>query len=198
MPRQRKRKSKYLTKRGLPFALMKQVETKSNSVEDADVSMVSGLPIDINLTQIAGGDTVNQRVGNEIKVSSVFFKCGFSNSIDATLPTNKAYFGRVMLWSPRDITASASTPLDAEPFEFPDRQKWIIWADKTVPIPWANSISNSIITIKKRFKPYMKVLYDSSGSGSAIKHPLFITITTNSATALVECSYMSRVYYKDI
>ncbi len=193
MPRRNKR-SKFVTKRGLPFLLMKTAETKHHTQVAADVSLVSSLPIELDMTDVDQGDSVSQKIGQELQISSVFFKCGFSNSLDDTSPTNKAYYGRVILYTPRDPLDL----IDAQPFDFPDRQKFIIWADKTVPIPWVNSVSNSMVTIKKRFKPYMKAIYDSGGGTSCIKGKLLIQISTNSPTALVECSYGGRMYFKDL
>ncbi len=192
MPR-RRRRSKFVTRRAFPFLLMKQLETKSESTTAKDVSFLSTLPIDVGVNEISQGTMVSERVGMEVQTSSVFFKCSFSNSLDDSNPTNKAYYARVVLYTPRD----SADLIDIQPMEFPDRQKFIIWADKTVGIPWTNNLSHSIITIKKKFKPYMKTIYDGSSSGSAIKGKLMIAIVTDSDSNLVECSYMARTYYKD-
>ncbi len=195
MPRRsHRRRSKFVTKRAFPFMLMKQAETKSISTSAKDVSFVSSLPIDLSLNNISQGTQVSERVGMDVQTSSVFFKASFSNSLDDSNPTNKAYYARVILYTPRN----SIDIIDVEPMEFPDRQKFIIWSDKTVGIPWTNNLSHSIITIKKKFKPYMNTLYDGSGGSTAIKGKLMIAIVTDSDTALVEVSYMARVYFKDV
>lgn len=176
--------------------MQKQAETKHRSFTAAHEQLVATLPEELNLTDIAEGTTVGQRVGRSIQISSVFFQCGFSNSLDFSTPTDKAYYGRVILYTPRDPTNP--NPLESLPFELTDNERYIIWADKTVPIPWGNGISNSMITIKKRFKPYMKAIYDSSTSSSIEKGPLYLVITVNNTVAITEVSYACRLYYKDL
>ncbi len=194
MPR-RRRKTKYVTKRALPFLLMKNAETKQRTHEDLSDPLSNILPVNLDFSTIVQGTGEEERIGQEIQISSIFFKCTFSNSLSQTTPTDKAYYARVLLYSPRDPDES---PIDIVPMQFPDRQKYIIWADKVVPLPWVNSISNSMITIKKKFKPYMKAVYTGTGSGSCVRGKLRLLICTDADTGLAEVSYMARQYYKDL
>ncbi len=196
MPRRsRRRKTKFVTKRAFPFLLMKNAETKAKSVVARDEVLTDALPAAIDLSEIGQGDDEINRTGNEIQISSVFFKATFSNSLDATNPTDRAYYARVILYTSRNPD---EPDLDVQPMEFPDRQKYIIWADKVVAVPWLNQITHSVITIKKRFKPYMKAVYDGAGTLTCLKGKLRIMISVDSGTAQVLTSYMARQYFKDV
>jgi hypothetical protein len=184
-----------VTKRALPYLLARKAEKK---YEDKvfDDSLISASPIVQNMSLIAAGTSVNSRTGNVIQVTGIYGKFLFSNSLDATNPTNKAYYGRVILWMPRgDISV---TSLDADPGTNIDPDRYIVFFDKTVPIPWANSISNSMVTMKKSFKPYMNMTFDSSSNDSVEKNKLQVSIFSNTNAAIVECAGNIRMYYRDL
>lgn len=197
MPRRtrRRRKSKYVTRRALPFLLARKAEKKYED-KSFDDELVASLPIEHDMTTIPTGTGVNERVGNVIQVTGIFGKFLFSNSLDDTTPTNKAYYGRVICWMPRGDLAAIQ--LDAEPGTNIDPDKYIIFFDKTVPIPWGNGISNSMVTLKKSFKPYMNITYDNNNSTGVEKNKLQVSVFTNSLTAIVECKGNIRMYFRDL
>jgi len=72
--RRRGRKSKFVTKRGLPFQLMKYAETKFNDLGVVDVAVpstavIGGLFQSLTLTETGVGQ--KQRIGNMIQVTGI-------------------------------------------------------------------------------------------------------------------------------
>lgn len=191
----KRNKSKYVTRREFPRLLMSHAETKFRTLQDDEVALHQLLPIDLDMTAIDQGDGTNERVGNEIQIQSLFFRCTFSNTLGDTT-TDKAYYAIATLFSPRDPT---ELPPDTLPMQFFDKERYVIWAQKVVPIPWTNNISGGMITIKKRWSPYMKAVYDNGQAAFCLKNKLFIQISTDCHTdSLVDVSYQCRLYYKDV
>ncbi len=195
MPRRHNKKSKYVTKRGLPFMMMRMAEAKHVNQEVQNEPINSGLIVTDNLTAIGRGDTAGTRIGNEVQVTGLYCTGFFSPSHDDTFPTSSAYMGRVVLYTPRQEIDATLDPLPGENI---DKDKYIVWYDRLVNIPWTNSVSGRTFTIKKKFKPYMKVIWDGAGSVDVTKNGIHLVITANSGTDLVEVTYRWRMYFRDL
>ncbi len=191
-----KKKGKFITRRELPSLLMKQAETKFKGVSDDDKDFNSGSFIDEDFSIMATGTDTSARIGNEIQVTGLWGRVSFSNSTDGSNPTNRAYFARVLVYTSRDN--QAANP-DVFPTELLDKESYVVWFDKVVPIPWQNSISNSLVTVRLKFKPYIKLRYDNSSNTSCLQNRLRLAISTDCISpALVKCSYGIRMYFRDI
>jgi len=194
--RRRRKKTKFVTRRALPFLLMKNAEPKFREV----TSM--GLREDVNtanfinyeLSAVTQGVTQNTRIGNMIQITGVHFQCGFA---DGTLTDiTDIRYARVIIYTSRIATASE---LQVRPFVYPDKEKYIIWADKTVPLGYNNTLPNSMITIRKKFRPYMKCLFDESVLNTVEKNPVRVMISSNAlSTNSPSVIYQSRLYFRDI
>ncbi len=193
----RKRKSKFVTRRALPFLLMKQAEAKFVNVNPSIIPLDvdSSSTVTLDMTAISEGNARNNRIGQAIQTTGVFFKCTFGLGLVSQV--TDARYARVVLYSTRE--ANSAPDLNVAPMEFPDFDKYIIWSDKTVPVPWTNNLSNSMVTIRKKFRPYMKTLYDASGSGSVEKNNLRIMISTDADPGnVISVRWHSRLYFRDL
>ncbi len=189
----RKSKSKYVTKRGLPFQLMKYAETKYNDNNTFNQTLLSDPTSSVQLTSmvgIGGGTSVNSRVGNSIQVSGFYGRVIY----DAAITTETQYM-RLCVVSPR-VTNNATAPIGNMIGPI-DPDDWIIWYDKTVPCPGTAGSGHGVLTFKKKFKPYMKTLYDTSSSASVTSGNLTFCIIPKTDLG-VNASWAIRVYFKDI
>ncbi len=184
----RKRKSKFITKRALPFLLMKNAEPKFHELDFTDL-VAPGTPTNLDLTFIAQGDSQNERIGQSIQATGVYFRAvlGVTANVDGPI------YVRYILYTKRN---NATADLNVTGPSIPDFDQYIIWADKLMPCPWTNNISNSVTTIRKKFKPFMKVMYNGSGAGSVEKGNLHLMMTVN--TDEVNINYAVRLYYRDL
>lgn len=193
--RRNRRKSKYVTKRGLPFQLMKYAETKYNDL--LVTNQLIAQPPDgttvKDLTVIAGGSSNTSRVGTDIQISGVYIKLIITGPSAPGIVT----FFRAILYSDRDInTANAPAlgvldPVDPEQFK--------VWADKTIVCP-TNAGSpgpNGVMVLRKKFKPYMKAIYNATIGGSITQGQIKLALLA-SQTLLATVSVHSRVYFKDL
>ncbi len=195
MPKRfRRKKSKYVTRRALPFLIQRQAEAKYVHESISGLDFIASLPEEKDMTAITIGGGRENRIGNQIQVTGIYARGFFSPSHDATNPTSSAYMARVVLYTPRD----QSEVLDVLPGEFIDKERFVIWFDRLVHIPWTNSVSGNTFTIKKSFKPYMKVLYDISVSTTATKNSIKLLISTNSSSDLVTVDYHWTIYFRDL
>jgi len=188
-----RRKSKYVTKRGLPFQLMKHAEIKHLTAFASDSTITSSNPIQTELTAVGDGVLDTERIGQEIQVTGVF--ASFTFGVGTNDPPSKAYYCRVVLWG---AYSDDVAPLSLAPTELPDRKLYYTWFDKVVAAPWANTLSNSHFTMRKRFKPYMKTKYDGTGTGSATKNKLYLSIFTDNLFEEVQVSFTARMYFRDL
>jgi len=167
---------------------MKNAEPKFNELDaTADVDPIS--TVDLDLTFVSQGDGQNERIGQSIQATGVFFRAIVGIDIDTTTVS----YTRYILYSKRQ---NATDNLDVVGPTLPDFDQYIIWADKLVPNPWTNGISTGVTTIRKKFKPFMKVMYNGSGAGSVEKGNLHLMISTN--TSEVNVNYAVRLYYRDL
>ncbi len=195
MPRRtrRRRKTKFVTKRALPFLLSRNAEAKRLDIEIISSSVTESTSLDLEFFGMSQGDSVSQRIGNEIKVSGFMARCTFS--IDPTFDLDRPFYARILLWMPRgDISEPSPNP---GPTELLDPEKYVVWVDRVIPLPWTNAVSGTVVTIKKRFKPYMKMLFDSGTQGNVQKNALQLSISTDSAATGLQVSVGARMYYRD-
>ncbi len=195
MPRRRRngRRSKFVTKRGLPFQLMKYAETKYNDHTIFDQNLLTAV-VGTNqlqsLVTIGGGTSVNSRIGHQIQVSGFYGRL----IIDAAL-TGASQFVRVCVCSPR-VTDNATAPIGNMVGPI-DPDDWIIWYDKTHMCPFTPGGGKGVITFKKKFKPYMKTLYDTSFSTTVTQGNLVFCILPKTDMG-VNASWSIRTYFKDV
>ncbi len=200
MPRRfhRKRKTKFVTRRALPFLLNKHAEPRY--IDDpnggSNIPINDILPHDSELTLISTGGNVNSREGNEIRVSGFYLSLTCRPDITGVTATNNVRYLRVVLYTKRSL---AEVDMDVTPTEIIQRENYIVWADKMCQVPLNSPGSNSMIKIRKKWKPYMKVIYDGSGESTATSNALFLHVSTDSPDPeLVEFSYNARLYFREL
>ncbi len=191
--RNRGRKTKFVTKRGLPFQLMKYQEQKFISllIDDRDLLVPATTGELIQLNEIRTGTQQFERVGNMVQVTGVYGKITFS----ATSST-KMRFLRVILYSPRIVDDLGSPVIRAVDLADPDRH--VIWFDKLVSCPFpAAATPGGVMTVKKKFSPYIKCLYDDIVGSSITKNSIRIAFVASENVA-VNISCNIRLYFKDL
>ncbi len=198
MPRRNRRrngrKSKFVTKRGFPFQLMKYAEGKRNTVGFDKFAIPDPAVFATNVVSlvddIATGPDNGDRVGNVIQVSGVYV----SYVLEAIL-TGTAQFCRVIMWTPR---IADSTELPAPNMvNIPDPDRFIIWHDKVHFAPFTPGGGIGIGKIRKKFSPFMKVMYNNAFIDSVTKNNLHILVLSKIDLG-VEISMSARLYYKDV
>lgn len=194
MPRRRHRgrKSKFVTKRGLPFQLMKFAETKF--IDDtADLNIPSPatfLTNVIELTAIGGGTNQSQRAGNAIQMSGLYI-----SYLMASNDTGNPQFGRVIVYTPR---ASGSTTLPVDDFlDVVDPDEFKVWYDKISVPAFQAGAGTGVHKVRKSWKPYMKVIYTSSSASSVVQGQVYIMFLS-SMNVGVGFEMHSRLYFKDV
>lgn len=194
MPRRsRKRKSKYVTKRGLPYQLQKHAEKKFFEHEFA--SAVFSNPPSYStsvfeMTQISQGTGNKARIGNEVQMTGLFYKFAIKSKA-----TNSSWF-RIVMYTPR-IIGDVSLPctLIADQID-PDAH--IVWSDKIVALANIQGGGSGIIQYKKRFKPYLKVQWDGGSSLLDITRGQVLMLMIAEDVNVVEVNGYCRSYWTDI
>jgi len=197
MPHKRRRngrKSKFVTKRGFPFQLMKYAEGKRNTVGFDEFDIPSPAVFATNVVSlvdnIAGGSDNGDREGNIIQVSGVYV----SYTCESIL-TDAAQFCRVIMWTPR---IADSTELPAPNMvNIPDPDRFIIWYDKVHNAPFNAGGGTGVGKIRKKFSPFMKVMYNNPFIDSVTKNNLHILVLSKNNVG-IEISMSARLYYKDV
>ncbi len=190
-----KKMNQFVRKSEFSSMLMKQAEAKRATFTESSATLTTALPFEEHLTDLAQGNGASTRVGHEIQVTGVYVRGFFSPSHDDTNPTTSAYMARVVLYTPRDLLFAAIDPL---PGEIIDKDQVIVWYDRLIAVPWTNSISSNQFTIRKKFKPYMKVMWDGSAGSTIVNNDIRLVITTNSGTDFIETSYQASLYFRDV
>jgi len=186
------RKSKFVTKRGLPFALMKFAEAKFSvdndefNVPDPSVFSTNAvLPLDI-----ARGNGAGQRDGNTVQVSGYYI----SLHVNA-LSSSAAQFFRIIIYSPKD--ASDTTLPGTDTTNIPDPRRFIIWHDKTIVTSNVPGGGTGVLQLKKRFKPYMLTEWDDSTSTNWTKNTIIVQFIA-SADNTIHLKYSMKTYFRDV
>lgn len=194
MPRRRRngRKSKYVTKRGLPFQLMKFAETKfiDDTVNLNIATPATFLTNVVDLTAIGGGSNQSQRDGNSLQMSGLYISYTM-----ATTDVNNPQFGRLIVYSPR---ATGSTTLPVDDFlDIVDPDEFKVWYDKISIPAFQQGGTSGVHKVRKSWKPYMKVIYTSSSAASVVQGQVYLMFL--SATNVgVTLDLHSRLYFKDV
>jgi len=197
MPRRsHKRKSKYVTKRSLPFQLMKYAETKRLITDfDDEIIDLAGNTFDLSL--ITQGETQSTREGNEIQFRSVY--CRFYTEVAGTPQSGQAVYMRFILYSPR--LANLSVPPVTEMRGFVDMDNYIVWQDKWVQVG-TDRLHGALVTIKHKWKPYMKLLWNGNGATTHRKGSVFLQIIRTSTAEVdppnVLLNGFATAFFKDI
>lgn len=192
MPRRRSRKSQYVTKRSLPFQLMKYAETKQ--ITQTLRNFLPILPGDttqvFELTDILQGDETNERTGNEIQLRS-FYARFWCNAVSSS-----GVFARFILYSPR-LANSNTPPVVTGMGDRIDKDLYVVWLDKWISCSNQQGGGSGLVTMKKKWKPYMKVIYSGSTGTLVKKNGLYLQIITN-VTLKCQVNGFASVFYKDI
>lgn len=197
MPNQFRRKkmgrSKFVTKRQLPFLMSKIAEPKqiNNNFEDILIAKPATAATNgRSLTTIAQGDGKAEREGNLIQVTGYF--CSFAVESEDTLI---AQWLRIIIYTPRKV---GTTLLPADDMTSqPDTDKFIIWHDKTVAPALQPGGGVGLIKLKKRWVPYMKVRYDS-GADSSVQENEVIVLVLSHLNEGVKLRAQMRLFYRDM
>lgn len=192
----RRRTSKFVTRRQFPVMLMNLAEPKYIDIESVYTPIFDIVPEQLDFTTFSEGTGVSQRVGREIQVTGFYGQILAKASTTGEFVTNEPSFVRVVLYYPKDVTEPAMTDM---PAQLIDKEKFVILADKTVAVSWINSIEGAQIIIKKKFKPYMKVIYDTSSGATVLTHRLQLMISTDITNPQsIQVSYGCRMYFRDV
>lgn len=190
--RRRARKSKYVTKRGLPFQLMKYNETKYKDIGGSNIVLNTIAPIiqHNELTLLTQGNSIDQRIGNVAQASGVYTRIVFEAQL-----TGQMQFVRCVLSTPR-ITSETGLPISDMVTPI-DPDIWKVWYDKTLPCPFVPGGGGGVLTIRKKFKPYMKLIWDSVLGSDITQGKIFFTILPKNALG-VQATWNTRLYFKDM
>ncbi len=187
------RKSKYVTKRGLPFQLMKYAETKYNDEVTFNLvlSDTAGpgpqLESIVNIDQNTGK---TGRIGEIIQVSGFYGRMVFESNFTAA-----AQYIRVCVVSPRTPTQVAAPITNmVEPI---DPEIWKVWVDKTVLATFAPGGGQGVLTFKKKFKPYLKTVYSTNVGISLQQGQLTFCCLSKNLNGIA-ASWNIRTYFKDL
>lgn len=186
------RKSKFVTKRGLPFQLMKYAETKF--VDQAVNLNILNPPTFaanvLELTDILQGDGQGQRIANHINISGLYGRYRI-NTNDAASPQ----FCRIVVYTPRVIGSEDLPSQSVVGLIDPERFK--VWYDKTSVPSFQQGSGTGVLHIRKKWKPYMKGLYDVDGAGTITQGQILILFLSTNSSGVTLSSNL-RLYFKDL
>jgi len=159
--RRKGRKTKYVTKRGLPFQLMKFAEIKFIDTATPSTGLLVPAPSTFATNTfiplaIQRGDGEAERIGNIVQVSGYYCRFVYDG-----LEASVSNFLRIVIYSPKQDQQSQESPC-VDMVNVPDPRRFTIWYDKTVLAPNSAGGSKGVLVVKKRFKPYLKVEWDGS------------------------------------
>lgn len=195
MPFRRKRTghSSPLTRRSLAGAVKRLSETKRKDVNLVPVVVATPPTFALSvlpLNEIQAGDTVHNREGNQIQMSSFSITCTLvSNDV------NNSQFGRVIVYTPRD-PSSTEFPVNTVT-QHVDPEQFIVWHDRLVVPGFQNGGGLGKIKLRTKFKPYMKTLFSNIDADSITQGRLYIFWMSETDQG-IKFSFGSRVNYKDL
>lgn len=190
--RMRRRKSKFVTKRGLPFQLMKYAEVKKHDeiFIQEDLTVIATTGNHRQLLDINQGLDIQNRIGNMVQCTGFYIRVMFESVL-----TGSMQWIRIAVTTPRDTNNTSSpifnshTPIDTD--------VWKVWYDKTHPCPFVPGGGGGVVTIRKKFRPYLKVIYSSGLGGSIEKGRIQMTaIPFNNLGTRMNAT--ARVYFRDL
>ncbi len=192
--RRRKRKSKFVTKRGLPFQLMKYAESKFLTFSLADFLLTSPATSGLNLRSLVNireGPGINERIGRQIQLTGIYVKIIYNAVND-----NNTRWMRVTLSQPRlpDVIEQPTVGM----VDSPSFNETIMWFDKTVLCPTIGAATpGGVMVLKKKFKPYIKVRYENNLGADIFQSQLFLTLLPKDTLSVI-VSMEAKVYFKDL
>lgn len=193
-------KNEFILKKELGGIIIHKSEVKYRdlmSIGNTYESLTFTTTINLELTAIASGSDINQRIGNSIQVTGL--NANFNFKINGGgAGTNQASYARVVLYTPYDVTGS---DLDVHSYDQIPKEEYIVWSDEYVHVGWTNS-RFGVIELKKSWKPYMKVLYTGSLSTEISHNKLMCMISSDLGTAAVprtvDVAFNVRMFYHDV
>ncbi len=192
--RRRGRKTKFVTKRGLPFQMMKYVETNfrtfGTSVEFPVKSSGNPGEFFIDITNIPLGTDRFERIGNMVQARGFFMRIIFEAALAGT-----AQYIRISFTTPRLIGDTLPPITDMVTQINPETHK--VWYDKTHYAAFQSGTSRGVVEVKKRFRPYMKLLYEGPAGDDITKGQIDLTIISKVNDG-VNATLSGRLYYKDM
>jgi len=171
---------------------MKFAETKYITTADAGLALpfpASGSSV-IPLVDIRQGTDIDERVGNEVQVSGVYIRIIYEAALTGT-----TQWMRALLYSPR--VPGSVLPVVSNMVDQPDPDEFIIWFDRTALCTFTPGGGSGVMTIRKKFKPYMKTIFDTSLGPTQQKGQLILGLFGQNDLGTV-LSYSARVYFKDV
>lgn len=181
------------TKKYVNRAISKRSETKRVTIGSTlrtGCEPVSGAPVSLEFTGIAGGSLANQRIGDRISLSSIEADLVF----EKRSTTDLSNICRVIVYSPKDPSQEMST---IQVQGYPDLSKFVILYDKVFSL---NSTSDQTKTLsfRKRFPKGRHVEYDGTTATSGTKGRVWLYAVSDSSTTVApKVTYKLRTFYKD-
>ncbi len=198
MPAKRRRnggrKSKFVTKRGLPFQLMKYAETKYHTIGSSNITLTvppSGDSVN-PLYVIRRGSAEIERTGNEISISGVYIRIIAESAL-----VGSAQYLRAVLYTPRTPQSMLPVVPDSGMTTFIDPDLFVVWFDKTMLVTFTPGGGAGVMVIRKKFKPYMKAIYDQDLGTLIQRGPLLLGLFGKNNLG-TNVTFTGRLYFKDL
>lgn len=142
------------------------------------------------LTDIVQGASQTLRIGNAINVSGMYGRMAiFSNDVAA------AQFLRVIIYTPRIISSTVLPSASIQGMIDPDQ--FVVWYDKTFVPSFQQGSGLGFFEIRKKWNPYMKVLYDNFGASTVSKNKILVELISAQSSG-VSVTGTIRLYFKDL
>jgi len=189
--RMKRKTGKFVTKRGLPFQLMKYADTKRKDFTGAKtLPLIPTLAANAqSIHELVAGTNFNERIGTTIQVS------GFVLSYDMQALGVANNRGRIIIYTPRD-DSNLVLPVTSIT-EFPNPDNYIIWMDRKVYPGGQEGNGTGLGMMKFKWKPYRKFIYEGSGSLSIQTGSTYILFLTAVDEGIL-VNYDVRLWFKDL
>lgn len=189
MPSKRKYMKRRTNKKGFRKAVLKivdkEIETKHKDGSWNGVS-VSTIPVSNSLVNINQGVDQNQRIGNQIKLTSV------KGDFFFVLNPNQDYHNlRLILYMKKDISGP---DLSIQYFEQPDYDKFTIVKDVLLPLSKYGETSKRL-SFWKKMRPL--VTYDGALGTTCQKNELLFFYVSDTTLNPPQMYGTIRTFYKD-
>lgn len=142
-------------------------------------------------TDISRGTGSTSRIGNIVQVSGYYVRMTF----ESVLQTEAQYM-RIIIYTPKQDMLSTELPA-TDMVAAVDPRRFIIWHDKTLLCANGPGGSKGVMVLKKKFKPYLKLEWDSSNELDVTKGQLLI-LTLGRTNEAVRFNMDFRLHYRDV
>jgi hypothetical protein len=190
MPR-RKTKKRNTIKKIIKSMINNNIETKT-AVHNYTTIEVSNVGVNHDITALAQGLQQQDRVGNQIKLTSFRLKGCFYSDYTHDLV-------RVIIYIPKNVNellATSTTPTDPL-----DQDKYTILSDRLIPLSNQGSPVkpyNKVILFNKGLRNGLNVHYTTNLASSCTKNQLMVYMCSGSgASPHPKFSGYWRFYFKD-